>query len=611
MDIHYNKFKVTFHRKNTNQIEQIKFYEDYKDIPDNEIISIEENRLISLKFQCGDKFARLYMDGLDTLPLELLRSGIINLENNEVFIKPSDSEIPIYNEGFYPLIPGQYGMKVVIDGKEYYSLFKVINKLLTEDESNIIKRELENEINGIAFDFIRRSFSVTNQGILNEMPIMYYKFSVIDNEFDNIINSLIELQKRANYKISNKYKIVRQEKVRKIDHITIKGYLSNSVKQGFMKVPIKGIEYNLLENRWVKKIVKEVIFILNKFSKEIDRIIINKQNKIKEIAKFKNNIEVIEERKSLEYINQLKVKVINMKGSIISLSQWNKELGENIGYNIPHVLIQDSRYNTLYRVYKRLHNNNFSSKNDNEHSIQWKKTDKLYEMWCYIKICKIIKDSLGYKSVDGWIFNQKTSNNNYIVQDLNSGTLVSFGKDDIKINLYYDCEIPKSSNKTSFYDKPIYITAPNNKPDGRLDVYKNDIYLGSIIFEFKYRYRENIWYKNYDQYYRDNSTIRQLVAYDSSCKSIYTLKKYDEQNKKMTPIGTDKIRPIQKVIVLYPKSENESLDIDNVSDHNLRFIKIKPEKNIEKLEDEIKNQIKEILDREEMREFYIWRNQRQ
>ncbi|WP_024615385.1 DUF2357 domain-containing protein [Clostridium sp. Ade.TY] len=611
MDTHYNIFKVTFHEKKDSKVKELNFYKDDKEICDDEIVSIEENRIVSIKFECKNKSAKLYMDGLDTLPLELLPNDIVNLENNEVFIKPSDIKIPIYEEGFYPLIPGQYSIRVIVEEIVYYSSFKVINKLLTEDESNIIKRELEDELNGIAFEFIKRTFSVANQGILNEMPTMFYKFSVIENDFPKIISSLIELKNRANYKIDNKYRIVQQEKVKKIDTITIKNYLSNSVKQGFMKVPTKTIEYNLPENRWMKRIIEEIIFDLNEFLKEINRVIINKRNKIIEIKKYyryrNNKIEFIMEKESLDYITKLKNKSLKMKGAISHLSQWCRILDGNTSSNIPHVLIQDSRYNILYKVYKKLHDNDFTSKN-NKYSIQWKKTDKLYEMWCYVKICKIIRDDLGYKNVNGWIFNKKNTNKEYIIQDLEANTTVKFQKDDIIINLCYDTEIPKYSRETNFYNNPLYITALNNKPDARLDIYKNDVYLGSIIFEFKYRYRERIWNKNYDRYF-EQSVIKQLVAYGNNCRSIYLLKNKNNYNKETKTIELIEM-PVQKVIVLYPESKNENLDIDDVNDHNLKFIKIKPKRNIEKLVKEIDIQIKEILRKEELIEFYRWRNQK-
>lgn len=64
-------------------------------------------------------------------------------------------------------------------------------------------------------------------------------------------------------------------------------------------------------------------------------------------------------------------------------------------YTLPHVLIQDSRYNILYKVYERLHSKEFNFNDDEKISLQWKRTDKLYEMWCYIKVCNILED-IGY-----------------------------------------------------------------------------------------------------------------------------------------------------------------------------------------------------------------------
>lgn len=595
MDTHYNKFKVTFHEKKHFQIKEIKFYNDYKDIPDNEVVTIEENRLISIKFECEDKSAKLYMDGLNILPMGLMYRNIEDLGNDEIFIKPSNEEIPIYDEESYPLIPGLYSIRVIINNMIYYSLYKVINKLISEDESDTIKRELENDINGVTFDFIRRNFSVAQQGIISEMPVMFSKFSMLDNKFHKIINSLMELQNRANYKINNRYKVVPQEKVRNIDVVTIKGYLSNSVKQGFMQVPIRAVEYDLPENRWTKKISEEIIYNLNEFLKEINRITISKQNKIKNIERYSmfrsNNIELIVEKESLDYANELKVKAIRMKSSIMKLTQWCKLLGECREWNIPHVLIQDSRYNILYKVYRKLHDDNFNVQNNHQYSIQWKRTDKLYEMWCYLKICKIIRDDLGYNGIDGWIFDKKSINSNHIIQDLDNNTIVKFEKDNIKINFCYDYEIPKDYKETDFYNNPIYTTSSNNRPDGRLDIYKDDMYFGSIIFEFKYRYREDIWRENRQQFYKEKSTERQLRAYRNDFDSYYILKRHNEKN-------VSGLRAVETVFVLYPKSKNKNLSSTYYGkDERLKFIKMKPNENTEILIEQIKSQIQKILER--------------
>lgn len=600
MDTHYSKFKVVFHLNNGER-KEVEFYESLNDINYEKLVEIEENRQVSLKFQCKDEKAKLYMDGLELFPLNSFQSEAITFEGNEVYVTPSENELPLYKGGVCPLIPGIYGISVVLDRRTYYSLFRVTNKMLTYDEANEVRKELEEEIEGISFEFIKKRFSVLDKDLLSELPKNLYKFFVIANEFPNIMNSLMELRVRPNYKISNNYKIIEEEKVRHIDNFTLRNYLNNSVKPGFMKAPIKNIEYDLPENRWVKKIVSEILKLLNDFSIEIESIASNKLKKIEEIKSYlkdnESNIELNKESNALKYINELKIKAVKMKSSInvLKSTEWYSMVRNNIVYNVPHVLIQDSRYNILYRVYEKLHSKELNFEDDDTISLQWKRTDRLYEMWCYIKICKIIKDELGYEEVKGEIYSSRKSKKRSIIQDLESGTVGEFQKGEVRIKLYYDSIIPRYSSKTDFNKNPIFIKSSNNRPDGRLDVYKNDIYLGSIIFEFKYRTREIIWREDFYNH-MDDGVVKQLMAYGTNCASIYMLRKETESKGKKIPIV-----PVRNVIVLYPESKSEYLNVDEVEDHNLKFIKVKPKKNLEILKEELEEEIDDLLENEKFR----------
>lgn len=592
MDTLY-KFNVILHQLYNRETKELRFYKNLKDISIKDLVEIEENRLINLRFKCEDVGSKLYLDCLESFPIESFSENSIGISNGEIYIKPSDKEVPLYyNEGVCPFIPGIYEVKLNIKGEIYYSLFKVIGKNLTEDEGNELKRELENEIDGITFEFIKKKFSFIDSQLLLELPKELYGFLIIEKDFSNIMNSLMELRERPNYKISNDYRIVKEEKVRHIDNVTIRNRLNNSVKPGFMKAPIKNIEYDLPENRWVKKIVSEMMTILNRFCKGIGAV----ENEKLSRRKFSNDSLISEkEKKVLKSIRELKLKANRMKSSIniLKSTEWYNSVGRVLVCTIPHVLIQDSRYNILYRVYNKLYSEDIKDE-DIEFSLQWKRTDKLYEMWCYIKICKIIRDEFNYEVIQGYIYTNKKKK---IIQDLDSDTSVTFKKNDVILKFYYDKLIPKKSKETSFNENPIFIKALNNRPDGRLDIYQNNIFLGSVIFEFKYRHREDIWpedcYKNLDR-----SIVKQLMAYGTCCDSIYTLKKEADDLKEKLPFTV-----VQRVIVLYPKSKYDEFSLDYDEDNNLKFIKLKPRTNLEILKVELKEEIKSILRKEKFYEI--------
>ncbi|MGG5461232.1 DUF2357 domain-containing protein [Clostridium sp. B9] len=601
MDTHYKEFELSFHQQYNNEVKFLKFYEDLNDIDYENIVSIEENRIISLIFRGENKDARLYMEELDLILYEDLKeeeliNQNIHVKGDEVYLTPSERKIFLCKGGVSPFIPGIYLIRIISNNKEFYTAFKVTNKMISCDEANEIIRDLEEELQGISFEFIKKKLSVYDKDLLLDLPKSLYKFFIIANEFPNIMNSLMELRVRPNYKVVKNYRQIPEEKVRYIDNVTIRNHLSSSGKPGFMKAPIKNMEYDLPENRWVKKIVLEVLSLLNDFVNEVEFILIKKKKRIEEMKRYSqdgNTIMLNKEEKTLSYINELRTKAMKMISSIniLKSTEWYSSIKSREIFSLPHVLIQDSRYNILYKVYERLHSKEFNFNDEETLSLQWKRTDKLYEMWCYIKLCRTLND-LGYEPINNKENFYRRKNNRKLFYDLEENTVKEFLKDDIKIKVYYDAKIPNSSERSDFNNNPLFIRASNNKPDGRLDVYKDGRYLGSIIFEFKYRKREVIWdnefYKRMDQ-----GIEKQLIAYGTSCASKFILRKADEKSEKRLPIF-----PVNKVIILYPKANSEYINMDEVEDYNLKFIKFKPNKNLELLKNELKEEIELILENE-------------
>ncbi|MCH1962881.1 DUF2357 domain-containing protein [Clostridium perfringens] len=249
MDILYNEvFKVSFFQ-NKNEI-MMNFYEDEEKIDfENEEAYIEENINTEILFLSNDIEAKLYMDGLETLPELKVKED----EYGEVYLEPSSENVSLFSKDYYPLIPGLYRIKVVVNKKSYYSLIKVKPKLISEEECDLIKSDLEKEMKGLAFQLIRKNLAVGNNFNLDIQPIELYKFFIIKKNFSNIMASIMDLRIRPNHKICKEYKIVQNEKVKQIDEITMRNYLSNRIKENFLKVPIKELNYNLPENQWVKK----------------------------------------------------------------------------------------------------------------------------------------------------------------------------------------------------------------------------------------------------------------------------------------------------------------------------------------------------------------------
>lgn len=598
MDIQYkdsNEFIVEISQDNCTK--KVEFFEKEMESYNSESrIVIEENRLTTLLFKCEDNTARLYMDGIETLQNDIVKDDI----NGDVYISPFNETIELYNTDNFPLIPGTFRMIVEINSKQFFSKIKVKPKFITEEELGIIKEDLEEEINGLAFELIKKNIAI-GEVIIEDLPIKLYKFFIIKSKFSNIMAALEDLKIRPNYKMQKIYKTVREDEAKSIDEVTIKNYLEGNVEEGFLKQPTIALDYDLPENQWIKKIILEVAIFLEEFM-EISRNFIDKKNiTINYLKKYiiyeSNKNRIKDEERSIKYLKQLMELASKMKNAMNMLNsvEWFKNVSNKTGIYLPHTLFCDSRYNLIYKLHQQLKSNDFTVTLDNKFAFQWKRTDKLYEMWCFVKTSRIIiGEKLGFKIDGGWLFDQNINANKVLIPELESGARITFKKEEIYLNLIYDEMMPNNSSETSVENTPIYITTRNRQPDGRIDIYKRNVYIGSIILEFKYRDRKYLWNKNYTYYQKDSHVIKQLTAYGDNCSARYLFKKEGEKVSKYK----NSIRPVMKVLVFYPKTTNTNDEIDEIEDHNLKFVRFTP-RIINNAEESIELAIQELIDRSE------------
>lgn len=597
MDIQYknnNEFFIEITQNNSPQ--QAKFFEKEMDFYNLEdAIVIKENVVTKLLFTCEDSNAKLYMDGIETLNNDIAKEDI----DGQVYIEPSNNLIDLYTVDNFPLIPGTFRMIVEIHNKKFYSKMKVEPKLFTEKELEVVKEDLEEEINGLAFELIKKNISI-GEVFIEDLPIDLYKFLIIENKFFSVMAALEDLKIKPNYKIKKIYKTVREDEVKSIDEITIRNHLEGNLEEGFLKQPTIELDYDLPENQWIKKIVIEIGIFLKEFIEVSENFVYKKKINIKKLKRYKNNENKIkDEERTIEYVINLMDLARKMKNAINILNsvEWFKSVSNRIGINLPHTLFFDSRYNLIYKLYQQLKGNDFTITLDNKFAFQWKRTDKLYEMWCFVKISRIIiGEKLGFRIDSGWLFNQTIESNKVLIPELESSTRLSFKKDDIYMNLTYDDSIPNYSSETSIYNTPLYITSSNRQPDGRIDVYKRDVYIGSIILEFKYRDRKGLWAVNYTRYQREmnSNVIKQLTAYGDNCSTRYLFIKEGEKGSKYK----NSIRPVMRVLIFYPKRTDVDIEIDEVEDHNLKFVRFTPEV-LKNAEESLELSILELLERVE------------
>lgn len=493
-------------------------------------IQIIENEEVYLFFNAPDHTARLYLDALDILPDG---NGVSIDEEGRLFRPVSEHPFPLYKQGndYDALRVDSFRLCVLCGGKQYFSLLEVLPKQMSSTEWGMMRDDLETEIRGLAQDIVRRNIGLGNQKSGAIPPQKFYTFLVFQKYASKVLASLIALQNAPKYRIVTEYMEEDSSKAVKMDSVTIRSYLRKAGTEQHCLVPIKRVSYDIQENRLLKRIISIYDRELTRFITTIEGIVAYRKS---QRANGQKQYDVLYEQGLLEFLETAhKLQKIT---AIIKTQAWYKTIGPLRDGAIPHAFALDSRYGVLYKMYEDLRDPEFRVQLDPNYSYSWKKSSSLYEMWCYVKICRTLAEK--YDIVDAqWDFG---ANKNALFPYLANGVKMSFEDERVCIDVIFDQFIPSRVAKTKKHDHPFFTVGKHNRPDITIDIYtkKDDWYIGSIILECKYRKLSSFWHGSAEW-----SSKPQIQSYYTDAKSEMT---YNGLG------GFLDVRPIQSVIVLTP-----------------------------------------------------------
>lgn len=546
---------------------------------------IKENVPLSLTFD-APVGSRLYMDGLDTLPShEAIR---LDEDLGKNYLTPCQ-ELPFLKNDYYPLIPSRNLMTIIVDDRTYYAIVKVIPSQLTEDKYQIMIDDLEKMVKGLSMDLIRKNLGLGDYEQRPIPPIMLYRFMTIQKHFKSVMAALNDLVVKVNHRVKKEYHMEPAEVAKRIDSVTIRHRLTHQMNVETMKVPKRVVDYNLPENRWTKKIIKQLDRYIAEFVEAVDEYIAETKANIVEqsqFAKFQPSTRLVIEQKErvLVTLDDYRETAIKMERSlkIIKTASWYDEITESCLSAIPQGLIYDARYFALYQLYKELQREDYELALDPKYAYQYMRTDILYERWGFLKVCEVLKhESLGFVPSGGWIYDKGFNLSDSLIPTLLPGSAITLTKEDIRLNVTYDGRLP-FKQETSLAN-PVYIVSKHRRPDGRIDIFKNDVFIGSIIFDLKYRKSSSILD---EKYYGSSHTCDQLSAYASACRSPYI---YNTKKRKIL----DGLGVVQEVWVFFPMgSDTRTFDEDG----EIKFIRLIPGGSAELLTQRIEAVLKKIID---------------
>lgn len=521
-------------------------------------LTFTENQDIYIRFDAPRGF-RFTMDGLDvvTIPGE-------ERENGQTYIAPfrrQDQPLLLFEGQDFPLVPGYYVLTVEGGGRSWYGLMEITPKYMGKQSWQDMRDELTDEIRTLSFDFMKKNIHISKalEGALGLNTSMLLRFYTISSESSVVLSVLDELSHTANARMVLRLKQIRQEEGRRPDpHIR-----PQHVKErpGAERMPALRTEItrDVEENRFAKSILLALDHILQQFLEEIDGPIRRLEEKQAKLRKYTWGLEYKTGEKALSRLSLYRRRARRIKDSIgrVSRAPWFEEAGTATEGEVPMTVFMDPRYSVLYRLYKNLSDPAQSLDVSSFYQFQWKRTDKLYEMWSFLQFIKAL-------TAKGWELEEGISvireEGRYRLSSLESGTEIKLRREGEEVHLTYDGILPASSADTDRENHPLYTNNSHRQPDLRLDYYKGGLYYGSLVADFKYRDLLFLWQDET----RSASLRRQFNAYRDMNTRFY--RDLDE-----TASLRDS-RPVKEVWAVFPREIPGKSD----EDYSLRFIPLAP-----------------------------------
>jgi len=594
MDIPF-KFKIQ--EKNKRSEEHSLIYEmvDYSTffskestkVTDQKMITITENIDIIIEFNSPQNRARIYMDTLDyyqsSICLEDEKGNIYIEESQEPIVLYKNLTAPNSNISYYPFVPGTYQIYVTCGKEKYYTYINVRPKQVTNNELNLMREELEEMIENLAHMLVNNE-SAAKETTSDNRESVSNQLLILSKYCNKIIPIVNEIKQYPRSKIINQYQLEDTYQARIIDHETIKYRLKKTDVQTRLLVPKRLVTRNLPENVVIIDVVKYLHKVTRSAIQYTEQILPHIEYDTNRLSGGKYPRPESEKVKYLQQIETLKdsrqrMKKLSNTFNYFLQTEWVKEVkGKSSTSTNMHL---DGRYRFLYQIQRELKTMKKKIKLNTDFSFRWKRTDKLYEMWCFIKLLKALQaPNLGFQPISGWIYDDSEMLDTWNVPLLKEGTTITLqGKDNKVINLVYDKPI-SYDKKLSTYENPLYSQFPNNRPDTRIDFYDDNKYGASYIIDFKYRPAEAIGNLRVSEYNSDWTAYKQLLHYS----------KFDSEfvNKTKDHIVTEKkfrtTSPIAGVWVFFPNAETNKSNKEINKKDWLTKIPFSPGENSEKIE---------------------------
>lgn len=377
--------------------------------------------------------------------------------------------------------------------------FEVLStKLDYHEHWRTIVEDIEREYRMLSLDYMRRTFHGFSPDQNGEHPDIVW-WSVFEGEQQKFIKACKSIIDRPRHRLHGEEVYLRADKLKQTPH-NIENRLAEHRKEPayLYRVEQHILSNDTQENRFLK-------FVLHQISKRYEDL--------------------------RQRIEAVKTASGTMKSAMLATSETLKRLqhhpffrtiGRFKGINQESMVLQKATgYSQVYRTWNLLRR--AYSLNDGLYRLQTKDIATLYEIWCFIEVSHIVKAQLHLDDEDVEHRNRMEMNGIFS-WELGKGehSRILFRKDGVELaELVYNPKNADTENDNVGMKDLVVPTVPQ-KPDIVLQLTKNDLQQGmkmTYLFDAKYRidgkdkgvdvppegainqkhrYRDAIYYKDYD-----------------------------------------------------------------------------------------------------------------
>ena len=523
------------------------------------VAAFREYSRIRFLFDSDDPGARLYLDGFDLLPeRETETDG-----EGAIFVRPSGQYrgLTETEEGFFPFRVGRYGIRIVLGDRTFLAIFEILPAHLSQDEWEVMREELEDAIESLSRHVISRNSGILPQEGLELSPALLYRFLILQKHYHEVRGALLDLRSHPNYTVLRDYRWTREEKAPKVDQVSLRRMLRRGEREGMELSRSHRISYDLPENRWLKKMLSDYRKELSLFRENVSGELKKLEEKRREYQKYREGTRKKAAEQLIRRLTEFREMAAQISGvaGLLESAAWYRELQGETGRFLPHAVARDARYAAIYRLHRELRKESLSLQLRSFASYGWETTDRMYEMWCFLKLTLYLSGEAGFK-VSGWV--TEDGHETFRVTDLLPGTCLKLTREKTELLLYYDTQVPPSRREMREEDGAVFSHGRHRRPDGRMDFLRDGQYLGTIVFDCKYRQVRSFW-----DGIGASSSAEQLRAYKNEFQSPYL----DEDESRSMRL----FRPVFWVWVFYPGNPEER-KAETLPEEGICFLPLRP-----------------------------------